>query len=147
MSEILTRNELVHAIKVYIPNEPIQFTKNKQTNTIEIHFKKRTCFLQNLEECTWNEIKQYIDAAIQKKEKNNECSICYSSIEKKMVSCKKCIHVHCINCFVKNLKVNKGIMKCPTCRHTVSNCRIPDDVIDICIQDLILNFSNIGHFE
>jgi hypothetical protein len=85
---------MIQRIREYIPNEPIQFKKNRENGEMEIHFinQKRKMSIR-----TFEDIKQYTDMKL------DECSICHEKepCNIRRVVCKKCTTELCINCHVQ----------------------------------------------
>lgn len=137
LNEFYLKNlQLLNKIKHYIPNEKINFKKNKITGNLEIIFINKKAVMTILECNTWDEIKRHIDAKIND-EKRNECSICATNeLQKKRVTCTKCASEWCINCYISIFRTNKGIIKCPFCRFAYGE-EFSEDMIEIGIQEII----------
>ena len=131
-----TRNELVHKVREYIPNENIRFTRNKNTGNLELYFvnKKSTISLPTND--SWEEIKRHINSILCK-EKSPDCSICSASFKSlRRVSCNKCAKDWCVNCYVNIFRTNKGLIKCPFCRHTFGTI-FEDWAIELAVQEIL----------
>ena len=84
MSQI-NRNQLIHKINDYLPNDKIQFKKHEITGDLQIIFTNKKAIMTVLESNTWDEIKRHIDAKMSN-EKNDECSICSTEeIQKRFI--------------------------------------------------------------
>lgn len=59
--------------------------------------------------------------------KNEECSICLSSLDENTVKLDCCTHMYHENCIRDSLKINR---LCPLCRKNVDNI---DDINDCCV--------------
>ena len=135
MSEI-NRNQLIHKIKDYLPNEKIQFKKHEITGDLQIIFTNKKAIMTILECNTWDEIKRHIDAKMSN-EKNDECSICSTKeIQKRRVTCTKCASDWCVNCYVSIFRTNKGIIKCPFCRFTYGQ-EFPEHMVEIGVKEIL----------
>ena len=135
MSQI-NRNQLIHKIKDYLPNEKIQFKKHEITGDLQIIFTNKKAIITILESNTWDEIKRHIDAKMSN-EKNDECSICYTKdIQKRRVTCTKCASDWCANCYISIFRTNKGIIKCPFCRFAYGE-EFPECMVEIGVQQIL----------
>jgi len=135
MSQI-NRNQLIHKIKDYLPNEKIQFKKHEITGDLQIIFINKKAIITILESNTWDEIKRHIDAKMSN-EKNDECSICYTKdIQKRRVTCTKCASDWCGNCYISIFRTNKGIIKCPFCRFAYGE-EFPECMVEIGVQQIL----------
>jgi DNA-directed RNA polymerase subunit RPC12/RpoP len=113
------KNNIIRKIIQYIHNEPIKFNKNRN-NDIQITFTNQQSIMTLCHDSKWDEIKRYIDS-IMTIEKNNICSICSTdNIILQRVKCRKCSSEMCMICFKNIIITNKGIIKCPYCRHEVN---------------------------
>jgi hypothetical protein len=133
MSQI-NRNQLIHKIKDYLPNEKIQFKKHEITGELQIIFTNKKAIMTVLESNTWDEVKRHIDAKMSN-EKNGECSIC-SEIQKRRVTCTKCASDWCVNCYISIFRTNKGIIKCPFCRFAYGE-EFPECMVEIGVQQIL----------
>ena len=134
----ITRNQLIHKIKAYLPNEKIQLKKHEITGDLQIIFTNKKAIMTVLESNTWDEIKRHIDAKMSN-EKNDECSICSTKeIQKRRVTCNKCASDWCVNCYISIFRTNKGIIKCPFCRHAYGE-EFPEYMIEIGVQQILDN--------
>ena len=135
MSQI-NRNQLIHKIKDYLPNEKIQFKKHEITGDLQIIFTNKKAIMSVLESNTWDEIKRHIDAKMSNK-KNNECSICSTKeIQTRRVTCTKCASDWCVNCYISIFRTNKGIIKCPFCRFAYGE-EFPECMVEIGVQQIL----------
>jgi len=135
MSQI-NRNQLIHRIKDYLPNEKIQFKKHEITGDLQIIFTNKKAIMTVLESNTWDEIKRHIDAKMSN-EKNDECSICSTKeIQKRRVTCTKCASDWCVNCYISIFRTNKGIIKCPFCRFAYGE-EFPEYMVEIGVQQIL----------
>lgn len=91
----------------------------------------------------WINIKKDIDSKINNmnqfdyhnsNNKFNLCRLCKLEIEIK-TECNKCKKSSCIECYIKNFKKNKGIIKCDNCNFSFGQ-KTPDSYIDILIDDI-----------
>ena len=140
----ISRNQLLHKIKEYIPSEKIRFQNNNFTGNTEIVFTERKAILSILKENTWEDIKRNIDNKISNI-KPVECSICLSKkIQKRKVCCPKCSFDTCASCYINIFRTNKGIIKCPFCRYTYGN-EFPDEMIEIGVQEILYKL-NVDSF-
>ena len=129
-------NELLHKIKNYLPNEKIQFNKNKNTGDLQILFTNKKAIMTILETNTWDEIKRHIDVKMSN-EKSKKCSICSTNeIQKNRVTCTKCSSEWCVDCYINIFRVNKGIIKCPFCRFSCG-IEFPDYMIEQGVQNIL----------
>ena len=136
MSQI-NRNQLIHKIKDYLPNEKIQFKKDEITGDLQIIFTNKKAIMTVLESNTWDEIKRHIDAKMSN-EKNDECSICSSRemIQIRRVSCPKCACDWCVDCYINIFRTNKGIIKCPFCRYSYGR-QFPDHMVEMGVREIL----------
>ena len=133
------RNQLIHQIKDYLPNEEIHFKKHEITGDLQIIFTNKKAIMTVIESNTWDEIKRHIDAKISI-ERNDECSICSTTdIQKSRVTCTKCASEWCVNCYVSIFRTNKGIIKCPFCRFMYGQ-EFPEHMIEIGVQRILGSF-------
>ena len=136
---VINRNQLIHKIKNYLPNERIQLKKNEITGNLEIIFPNKNSMMtitdgNNFD--SWDEIKRLIDAILSN-EKSEECSICSTrEIQIRRISCPKCANDWCTNCYVNIFRTNKGIVKCPFCRYTYGE-KWPEHMIEIGVQEIL----------
>lgn len=131
----LNRNQLMHKIKDYLPNEKIQFTKHEITGDLQIIFTDKKAIMTILECNTWDEIKRHIDAQIS--EKNDVCCICSTKqIQQRRVTCTKCASDWCLNCYISIFRANKGIIKCPFCRFVYGH-EFPDHLVEIGVKQIL----------
>jgi len=132
----LNRNQLIHKIKDYLPNEKVQFTKHEITGDLQIIFTNKKAIMTILESNTWDEIKRHIDAKMSDEE-NDECSICFTNeVQERRVTCTKCASDWCVNCYISIFRTNKGIIKCPFCRFAYGQ-EFPEHMIEICVQQIL----------
>ena len=135
----ITRNQLIHKIKAYLPNEKIQLKKHEITGDLQIIFTNKKAIMTVLESNTWDEIKRHIDAKMSN-EKNDECSICSTKeIQKRRVTCNKCASDWCVNCYISIFRTNKGIIKCPFCRFAYGE-EFPEYMVEIGVQQILDSF-------
>lgn len=135
MSE-LNRNQLIHKINNYLPNEKIQFKKHKITGDLQIIFTTKKAIMTILDCNTWDEIKRHIDIKMSN-ERNDECSICSTmEIQKRRITCTKCASEWCINCYISIFKTNNGIIKCPFCRFSYGE-EYPEYMVEIGVQQIL----------
>jgi len=130
------RNQLIHKIKDYLPNEKIQFKKHEITGDLQIIFTDKKAIMTILDSNTWDEIKRHIDAKISNKN-NDNCSICSTDeLKNRRVTCTKCASEFCVTCYINIFRTNKGIIKCPFCRFAYGQ-EYPDYMIEVCIQKIL----------
>lgn len=55
------------------------------------------------------------------------------------VGCNKCGKQTCLECYIDNFKLNKGIIRCETCNYSFG-VKVPDEYIDLAIDDIIIFF-------
>ena len=135
MSQI-NRNQLIHKIKDYLPNEKIQFKKHEITGDLQIIFTNKKAIMTVLQSNTWDEIKRHIDVKMSNKQ-NDECSICSTNeIQKRRVTCTKCASDWCVNCYIIIFRTNKGIIKCPFCRFAYGK-EFPEHMVEIGVQQIL----------
>jgi uncharacterized paraquat-inducible protein A len=136
-----TRNQLIHKIKEYIPNEKIEFRLHKITGAIQIIFIDKHAIMSITDCNTWDEIKRHIDAKISN-EKSNECSICFTDkIKKRRVSCAKCANNWCVYCYIEIFRENNGLIVCPFCRYTYGN-RFPSFMVELGVKEILQSIDN-----
>jgi hypothetical protein len=129
-------NQLIHKIKDYLPNEKIQFNRNKLTRNLEIIFENKNAIMTILESDTWEQNKRYIDH-IMSNEKSEVCFICSTNkIQKKRISCNKCAGDYCIDCYISIFRTNKGIIICPFCRYSIG-VEFPECMIEFGVQNIL----------
>ena len=116
MNNNLKRNEIIHQIREYIPNELIGIRWDKEVNKVRIMFPNKNTSMVLTEYNTWDEIKRIIDKNMEGKP--SECPICYSSdiIGDKSAMCYMCSTVWCLKCHFDMIKQNYGVVSCPFCR-------------------------------
>jgi len=135
----IKRNQLVHRIRDYLPNEKIQFKKHEITGDLEIIFTNKKAMMTILDSNTWDEIKRHIDVKMSN-ERSNECSICSTNeIQKRRVTCTKCANEWCVNCYIRIFRTNKGITKCPFCRYSIGE-EFPEYMVEIGVQQILDRF-------
>ena len=133
MYKMNLQNELIHKIKDYLPNEPIQFKRHKMTGDLQILFTNKNT-LTSVQNCTWDEIKRQIDFILH--EKSDDCSICCEPIKTRRTHCTKCARDWCINCYINIFRTNKGLIKCPFGRFTYGQT-VPDALVEIGVQQIL----------
>jgi hypothetical protein len=142
MSE-LNRNQLIHKIKEYLPNETIRFKKHEITGDLEIWFPLKNSIMTISDGnnfFSWDEIRRHIDAKMSNA-KSEDCSICLTpEIQKVRVSCPKCANNWCMNCYVSIYRTNKGLMKCPFCRWTYGK-KVPEHIVEMGVQQILKRFN------
>ena len=91
---------------------------------------------------TWKDIKLCIEKFLNIE---YECKVCFeeykyddTSVEK--INCPKCSEPYCLECYIKIIKSNKGILKCPFCCHNHGK-ELPDFYVDIFINDIIKDWN------
>jgi hypothetical protein len=113
---------LMKIIINYLPTETVfKFKKPHSTNysdiiiSIDFPLKRSGCSI--IKDNTWNEIKKNIDLKSQGiNSLNNECTLCFEKTVF-LVSCNKCANINCCACYIDIIRTNRGLHKCPFCRH------------------------------
>jgi len=137
--EIIKRNQLIHRIRDYLPNEKIQFNIHEITGDLEIIFTDKKAMMTVLDSNTWDEIKRHIDVKLSN-EKSDECSICSTNeLKKRRVTCTKCANEWCVNCYIRIFRANKGIIKCPFCRFSFG-VEYPKYMVEIGVRQILDRF-------
>ena len=111
-------NEIMKNIQEYLPNTAIKFRNSNITGYLEIVFVKEITILTILLSTSFDEIKQQIDkklANINTNTNTNNCNICLQSTIQRKVSCAKCLHYWCVDCYKNNFISNTKQGKCPYC--------------------------------
>lgn len=127
---------ILNKIKEHFPNEEIKYRIQKRTGNLQLLFTNKRVSLTIFADNTWDETKRCIDLKVNS-ERTTECSICYEiEINKRKITCTKCVCVLCVGCYVKMFRANKGIIKCPYCRFTYGHV-FPDDMIENGVQQIL----------
>lgn len=88
-------------------------------------------------EVKWNDLKKHIDLELKSIYGKRMCEECSGEI-KCIASCNKCHNNTCLECYIENFKLNKGIVKCKICSYSFG-VEIPDEYIDLAIDDIRSN--------
>lgn len=143
-SSIFIDRYLMKIIIDYLPKETVfQFRKPFTTIysdiiiCIDFPLKKSGCSIINNN--TWDEIKKNLDL----KSKgistlNNECSLCFEKTIC-LVSCNKCANVNCSKCYLDIIRTNRGLHKCPFCRHEFGRRFDEDKAFETFMKNLEYN--------
>jgi hypothetical protein len=84
---------------------------------------------------SWIDIKKNIDLKLSSlNQYENICRLCKMEIKAK-TSCVRCQKTCCIECYIKNFKTNKGIIKCDNCSYKFG-VKTPNEYIDILVEDI-----------
>lgn len=84
---------------------------------------------------SWINIKKNIDLKLSSlNQYENICRLCELEMKAK-TACNKCKKTCCIECYIKNFKANKGIIKCDNCLCTFG-VKTPDEYIDVLVDDI-----------
>lgn len=86
---------------------------------------------------SWNNIKNDIDEKLKQTLGNRMCEGCKGNI-KCLASCNKCKTNICLECYIDNFRIGKGIIKCNFCSYSFG-CKVPDEYIDLAIDDIRTN--------
>lgn len=84
----------------------------------------------------WTIIKKNIDLILNVSINSNEniCRLCGINMKSK-TKCNKCNKFSCIECYIKNFNINKGIVKCDNCSYSFG-ILTPDEYLDILSDDI-----------
>lgn len=94
---------------------------------------------------TWIETKKNIDLKLYGSDKlnnDNICRLCKLEMKTK-TECNSCKKYCCIECYIKNFRENKGIIKCDNCSFSFG-VKTSDNYIDILIGDIRENANTIN---
>ena len=121
-----TRNEIIRKTIEYMPNDKLKFKKGLD-DRIEMCVNNNNTIIIYKDD-TWEKVKFKLDRVYKIKIPNDVCGICYDPIDKFKMACPKCMNVSCITCYMKGIIKNRGLVKCPYCRHECGcEAQINDD--------------------
>ena len=129
------RNEMVHNIIQYLPNQKIKLSNQELTGEIKVIFTQKNCCITIKKDNTWDEVKRNIDNIFKILEKTFECTICFIE-SNRITSCNKCSSSWCIKCYINIFRANQGIIKCPFCRYEIGN-KWPKEMIETGVQEIL----------
>ena len=125
---------IVKLIKNFYSGEKIKFQEPKGLDlyTVQIGSGIKITIMPD---DTWISIKKNIDSKLYNLNKsNNICRLCELEMEIK-TECNQCKKSCCIECYIKNFRKNKGIIKCDNCNFSFGQ-KTPDSYINVLIGDI-----------
>lgn len=125
---------IIKLIKKNYPNENILI---EEPSGIDFYSVKigSNIIITIMPEESWINIKKNIDLKLSNSNQyDNICRLCGLEMKAK-TACNKCKKTCCIECYIKNFKANKGIIKCDNCSCTFG-VKTPDEYIDVLIDDI-----------
>jgi len=132
----MNTNEIIHKIVAYLPNEKIKFSRRKvpfnniNGNQLIVEFIHRLDVFHFNENSSWRFIKKTFDDYFKDPDYIPECPICFKN-SNKTSACSECCIEMCSECLLDIIKSNKGILKCPFCRHESGEELNDNDLFDL----------------
>lgn len=123
-------------IKSHYKNSSIKFVQLNKIDLVYVIFDDKIKFAI-MPDVKWSELKEEINEKLKDVYKEKICSKC--SCEMKCIAeCNKCKTQTCLECYIDNFKLNKGIIKCGSCNY-LFGVQVPDEYIDLAIDDIRYN--------
>lgn len=140
----LKSNIIIGLIKKSYPEQNIKLEEPKGIDLFTVQIGE-DILITILPSNDWVSIKKDIDSKLynlnqynKNKDKDidnsNLCRLCKLEMDIK-TDCNKCKKSSCIECYIKNFKKNKGIIRCDNCNFSFGQ-KTPDSYIDILVDDI-----------
>ena len=123
-------------IKSQYKNSSIKFVQLNKIDLVYVIFDKTIKFAI-MPDVKWTELRKEIDFKLRDIYKEKICKKCGCKI-KCVAGCNNCGTQTCLECYIDNFKLNKGIIRCEICNYSFG-VRVPDEYIDLAIDDIRTN--------
>jgi hypothetical protein len=123
-------------IKSQYKNSSIKFTQLNKIDLVYVLIDGRIKFAI-MPDVKWTELREEIDLKLRSVYKDKMCVKCGCEM-KCAAGCNKCRAQTCLECYIDNFKLNKGIVRCGICNYSFG-VRVPDEYIDLAIDDIRSN--------
>lgn len=114
----------------------IEFTQLNKIDLVYVSIDSRIKFAL-MPNVKWSELKEEIDLKLRSVYEEKMCEKCGCEM-KCVVGCNKCGTQTCLECYIDNFKLNKGIIKCGICNYSFG-VRVPYKYIDFAIDNIRSN--------